>query len=78
MWCANPAGEDSVVRVREGGEITHRIKVDTHAYAVMLGGPERKHLFICASGSHDPVEIHRKPSATFRVAEVDVPGAGTP
>lgn len=78
VWCANPEGEDSVVRVREGGEITHRIKIDTHAYAVMLGGPERKHLFICASGSHDPAEIHRKPSATFQVVEVEVPGAGTP
>jgi sugar lactone lactonase YvrE len=78
VWCANPEGEDSVVRVREGGEITHRIRVDTHAYAVMLGGPERKHLFICASGSHDPAEIHRKPSASLQVVEVDVPGAGIP
>jgi sugar lactone lactonase YvrE len=78
VWCANPEGEDSVVRVREGGEITHRIKVGTHAYAVMLGGPERKHLFICASGSHDPAEIKRKPTANFQVVEVDVPGAGIP
>jgi sugar lactone lactonase YvrE len=78
FWCANPEGQDSVVRVREGGEITDRIKVDTHAYAVMLGGPERRHLFICASGSHDPAEIQRNPSASFQVAEVGVPGAGIP
>jgi sugar lactone lactonase YvrE len=78
VWCANPEGEDSVVRVCEGGEITDRIKVDTHAYAVMLGGPERKHLFICASGSHDPAEIQRNPSASIQVVEVDVPGAGIP
>lgn len=78
VWCANPEGEDSVVRVREGGEITHRIKLDTHAYAVMLGGPERRHLFICASGSHDPAEIQRNPSASFQLVEVDVPGAGIP
>jgi sugar lactone lactonase YvrE len=78
VWCANPEGEDSVVRVREGGEITDRIRVATHAYAVMLGGPERRHLFICASGSHDPAEIQRNPSASFQVVEVDVPGAGLP
>jgi sugar lactone lactonase YvrE len=78
VWCANPEGEDSVVRVREGGEITDRIRVDTHAYAVMLGGPQRRHLFILASGSHDPAEIHRNPSASFQIVEVDVPGAGTP
>jgi len=78
VWCANPEGRDSVVRVREGGEITDRIQVDTHAYAVMLGGPERKHLFISASGSHDPAESQRNPSASFQVVEVDVPGAGIP
>ncbi len=78
IWCANPEGSNSVVRVCEGGEVTDRIQVDTHAYAVMLGGPERKHLFICTSASHDPAEIHRSPSASFRVMEVEVPGAGTP
>jgi sugar lactone lactonase YvrE len=78
VWCANPEGEDSVVRVHEGGEITDRIKVDTHAYAVMLGGPQRRHLFVSASDTHDPSEIHRNPSASFRVVEVAVPGAGIP
>ncbi|MCU0958724.1 MAG: SMP-30/gluconolactonase/LRE family protein, partial [Pirellulaceae bacterium] len=78
VWCANPEGADSVVRVREGGEITHRIRVDTHAYAVMLGGPERRHLFISTSASHDPAEIQRNPSASFQVVEVEVPGAGSP
>ena len=78
VWCANPKGKDSVVRVREGGKVADRIQVDTHAYAVMLGGPERRHLFICASGSHDPAEIQRNPSASFHIVEVDVPGAGIP
>jgi sugar lactone lactonase YvrE len=78
VWCANPEGVDSVVRVTEGGTITDRIRVDTHAYAVMLGGPERKHLFICTSASHDPAEIHRNPSASFQVVEVEIAGAGTP
>jgi sugar lactone lactonase YvrE len=67
-----------VVRVIEGGEITDRIALDTHAYAVMLGGPERKHLFISTSKSHDPDEIHRKPSASIQLVAVEVPGAGTP
>jgi sugar lactone lactonase YvrE len=78
IWCANPEGKDSVVRVLEGGTITDRIKVDTHAYAVMLGGPERKQLFICTSASHDPAEIHRSPSASFQMFDVRIPGAGTP
>ncbi|AMV32443.1 Virginiamycin B lyase [Pirellula sp. SH-Sr6A] len=78
VWCANPEGTDNVVRVIEGGTVTDRIRVDTHAYALMLGGPERKHLFICTSASHDPAEIHRIPTARFEVVEVNIAGAGTP
>jgi len=78
VWLANPAGPHAVLRVREGGEVLERIELDTHAYAVMLGGPERRHLFISTSDSHDPAQIARSASATLRVVEVDVPGAGIP
>jgi hypothetical protein len=44
----------------------------------MLGGPERRHLLISASHTHNPVEIATTPSATLRVVEVEVPGAGRP
>jgi sugar lactone lactonase YvrE len=78
VWLANPDGEPAVMRVRAGGEITDRIELDSEAYAVMLGGPERRHLFISASDSHNPVEIAQSPSASLRVVEVTVPGAGRP
>ena len=78
VWLANPEGEFGALRVREGGEIIEQVEVDTECYAVMLGGPERQHLFICGSDSHDPAEIARAPSATVCVVEVAVPGAGTP
>ncbi|MEY4238095.1 MAG: hypothetical protein RL339_696 [Pseudomonadota bacterium] len=76
VWVANPAGLPSVLRVREGGEVTDRIDLDTHAYAVMLGGPDGRHLFISTSASHDPAEIALDPSAAVLVTEVSVPGAG--
>jgi sugar lactone lactonase YvrE len=78
VWLANPEGEFGALRVREGGEIVERVELDTECYAVMLGGPERRHLFICGSDSHDPAQIARTPSATLRVVEVEVPGAGVP
>jgi sugar lactone lactonase YvrE len=78
VWIANPDGKPAVLRVLKGGEIVERVELDTHGYAVMLGGPERRHLFICGSDSHDPEEIARTPTATLRVVEVDVPGAGVP
>ena len=72
IWVANPAGNPSVLRVREGGAVLDTIDLDTHAYAVALGGPEGRHLFICTSASHDPVEIATSPSAQILVTEVAV------
>jgi sugar lactone lactonase YvrE len=78
IWVANPEGEQAVLRVREGGQIAERIELESDAYAVMLGGPERRHLFISTSDSHDPAQIAAQPSATIRVIEVAVAGAGCP
>jgi sugar lactone lactonase YvrE len=78
VWLANPEGRYAVMRVREGGEIVDRVELDTHAYAVALGGPQRQHLFISASDTHDPARIALAASATLRVVEVEVPGAGIP
>ncbi|MGZ5399629.1 MAG: SMP-30/gluconolactonase/LRE family protein [Nocardioides sp.] len=78
VWLANPEGRYAVLRVREGGEVVERLELDTNAYAVMLGGPERRRLFISASDSHDPAQIAQAASATLRTIDVDVPGAGTP
>lgn len=74
VWVANPAGNPAILRVREGGEVTDTIALEGHAYAVMLGGPEGRHLFICASASHDPTEIGANPSARILVTQVDVSG----
>jgi sugar lactone lactonase YvrE len=76
IWVANPAGNPSVLRVRKGGVVTDSVDLETHAYAVMLGGPEGRHLFICTSASHDPAEIAAAPSAQLLVTEVAIPGAG--
>ena len=70
IWVASP-GTGHVLRVLEGGEITHKIKVSSQAYACMLGGPDRRTLFVATSvqqGSQGKIEI----------ANVDVPGAGLP
>ena len=77
IWLANPEGQ-SVLRVLEGGAIAQTIELDTEAYAVMLGGPDRRQLLICASDTHNPVEIMQSPSATLRLVDVAVAGAGMP
>jgi sugar lactone lactonase YvrE len=76
IWVASPVG-GGVLRLLEGGEITHRVEVEHEAYACMLGGPERRTLFICTSASSDPDETAVRKGRIERV-EVDVPGAGLP
>jgi sugar lactone lactonase YvrE len=78
VWLADPGGQPTVLRVREGGAIADRIELDTHAYAVTLGGPARRHLFISTADSHDPAELAHTRSATLRTVEVAVGGAGPP
>ena len=44
----------------------------------MLGGPERRHLFICTAETSQPDECREKRTGCIEVVEVDVPGAGLP
>lgn len=71
VWVSNP-GEagPKVLRVLEGGEVTDTVEMDVHAYAVAVGGPEGRHLFICVSASHDPAEIAASPSARLLVVHL--------
>ena len=70
IWLAAP-GRGRVVRVLEGGQITHIVKVENDAYACMLGGSDRKTLFVATSK-------HTRDAGRIEIVEVDIPGAGLP
>ena len=55
-----------------------RVSVSTQAYACMLGGPERRTLYICTAESSSPEECRAKLGGRIEALEVDVPGAGLP
>ncbi len=59
---ASPLSSE-VVRVREGGAVAQRIKVETQAIACMLGGADRRTLFALTSASIDPDDCRRTRSA---------------
>jgi len=79
IWVASPSTA-SVIRVKEGGEILDRIRVETNAYACMLGGEDLKTLFICTSNASgvDPEAAVKEKSGKIEIVKVDVPGAGKP
>ena len=70
IWLAAP-GRKRVVRVLEGGQITHIVRVEDDAYACMLGGPDRKTLFVATSK-------HTRDAGKIEFVKVEVPGAGLP
>ncbi len=74
VWMASPGQPGGVMRVREGGEIIDRVDVEHQAFAVMLGGPERKTLFICTASFGESDRVRGR----IEMVQVDVPGAGLP
>jgi sugar lactone lactonase YvrE len=76
IWVASPVSR-GVLRVRQGGEIVERIDVEHQAFACMLGGPERRNLFLCTAPDSHPDKT-RDRRGRIEVVEVDVPGAGLP
>jgi sugar lactone lactonase YvrE len=77
IWVASPLGNEAL-RVREGGDVTHRIRCSRNAIACMLGGPEGRQLFVCTSTTTEPKACKAERPARIEVAEVEVPGAGWP
>jgi sugar lactone lactonase YvrE len=49
VWTGGPAGGNSCVRVREGGQVLETIELDRSPFACMLGGPDGQTLFILAA-----------------------------
>lgn len=77
VWYADPVG-GGCHRVAEGGEVLDRVDTGRPAFACMLGGPGRRHLFVLTSDTSDPARTLAERSGRIEVVEVGVPGAGLP
>lgn len=77
VWVADPRGL-RVVRVFEGGRIARTIPTAPRgSYACMLGGPDRRTLFILTNTGSGPA-MGSKTDGRIETIRVDVPGAGWP
>jgi sugar lactone lactonase YvrE len=86
VWVST--GENSIVRVAEGGEVLQRVELseDRAPFALMLGGADRRTLFIMTAEWHkaDGVTSNLQRLATgprtgqILTLPVPVPGAGRP
>lgn len=73
IWVASPGERAEVIRVVEGGQIVDRVTVETFPYACMLGGEDRKTLFVMTSDLFRDGLVGK-----IETVRVDVPGAGFP
>ncbi|HEX4197094.1 MAG TPA: SMP-30/gluconolactonase/LRE family protein [Caulobacteraceae bacterium] len=77
IWVASPTTND-VIRLHEGGEVSERIDTGRGAFACMLGGDDRRTLFMLIADGSDPEKSARTRTASIVATEVNVPGAGLP
>jgi sugar lactone lactonase YvrE len=79
VWVASPISH-AVVRVAEGGVELERVDIDPdrQPFACMLGGPDRRTLFVCTAPTFQPAENVKLRQGRIEVTQVSVPGAGWP
>ncbi len=77
IWLAN-AVAPQCLRVKEGGEITGVVTTTQVSFACMLGGEDRRSLYIMTAPTSDRFEIGDTLLGRIEVAEVATPGAGLP
>lgn len=78
VWVASPVTGECV-RVREGGEVTHRVKTQAKgAYACMLGGADRRTLYVCTANTTGPELVRGISTGWIESVRADVPGDELP
>jgi sugar lactone lactonase YvrE len=80
VWYADVPNK-RCVRVREGGEVLQTVNVDRGGFACMLGGAERRTLFIVATewrGMDKVAEVARARTGQILIIEAPAPGVGWP
>jgi sugar lactone lactonase YvrE len=81
VWASSDSMTNDCARIREGGEILESIGLDRSCFAVMLGGPERRTLFMLTAewrGTQDIDDVVRARTGQVLVADAPAAGAGWP
>jgi sugar lactone lactonase YvrE len=78
VWAADPMGH-RVVHVVADGSIDRAVAVaGGYPLACVLGGPDRRTLFIAVGAATTKRDAPREPGGRLVALDVDVPGAGRP
>jgi sugar lactone lactonase YvrE len=77
IWASSGNMTNDCARIREGGEVLERIDLGRPCFATMLGGPDRRSLFMLTADWHGTEAIeHVIKARTGQVLVVDAPAPG--
>ena len=81
IWASSGAMINDCARIREGGEVLDTIELDRPCFAAMLGGPDRRTLFMLTAewrGTGGMDDVIRARTGQILVADAPAPGVGWP
>lgn len=81
IWVSTAHDANDCARVREGGEVLERIQLDRSCFASMLGGPDRRTLFMLAAewrGTEGVEDVVKARTGRVLVVDAPAPGVGWP
>ena len=77
IWASSGVMTNDCARIREGGQVLERIELNRSCFAAMLGGPDRRTLFMLTAEWHGTEGIEGVIEArTGQVLVVDAPAPG--
>lgn len=74
IWLASVFTQE-VIRVEKDGK-TERVPVSQNAYACMLGGHDRRTLYVATAPDHEPANRRARADGRIETVNVTVPGVG--
>ncbi|HET6755977.1 MAG TPA: SMP-30/gluconolactonase/LRE family protein [Jiangellaceae bacterium] len=81
IWASSGAMINDCARIREHGEVLETIELDRPCFAAMLGGPDRRTLFMLTAewrGTEAIEDVVRARTGQVLVADAPAPGVGWP
>ena len=81
IWASSGAMVNDCARIREGGEVLERIELERPCFAAMLGGPDRRTLFMLTAewhGTEGMDDVIAARTGQVLVVDAPAPGVGWP
>lgn len=78
IWFSDAGSGQAVCRIAAGGQVLERIETPEPTFACMLGGQDRRTLFVFTAPGANPESVDGKRGGSIWATRVEVPGAGLP